>query len=125
MLRRIRTGRRKSTNDELNACKVIININTPSCVLIYTNSNHMVEAMNAYEWRILTQLRENRGKSYTAYQIANYDTRGPPPSRGKPNDYSFDVQMAKRSLDKLASEGYIVKKSKKEGASKNILYSAR
>jgi len=85
----------------------------------------MAEVMNAYEWRILTQLRENRGKSFTAYQIANYDPTGPISPRGKTNENSFGTRMAQRSLDRLASEGYIVKKSKQEGTSKNIIYSAR
>jgi hypothetical protein len=85
----------------------------------------MAEAMNAYEWRILTQLRENRGKSFTAYQIANYAPNGPSPPRGKAKVNSFSIQMAQRSLDSLASEGYIVKRSKKEGTSKNVIYLAR
>ena len=86
----------------------------------------MVDTMNAFEWRILTHLRENRGKPLTAYQIANNDgTLSNLVSMANPNRNSNDVQLARKALDRLAAEGYIVKQSRKKGTSSDIYYFAR
>jgi hypothetical protein len=82
--------------------------------------------MNTFEWRILTQLRENRGASFTAYQVANYDVNvSPRLSMGKTNGNSASVQLARKALDNLVTEGYVVKKSRREGRSRDNFYSAR
>ena len=86
----------------------------------------MVDAMNAFEWRILTHLRENRGKPLTAYQIANNDeTTIHRVSMANSNRNSNDVQLARKALDNLAAEGYIVKQSRKKGTSSDVYYFAR
>jgi uncharacterized protein YceH (UPF0502 family) len=85
-----------------------------------------VDLMDSYEWRILTRLRENRGAAFTAYQIANNNVSATTRSNTeRPRGYSASDQLVRKALNNLVTEGYVVKKVKRQGTSRDTYYSAR
>ena len=82
--------------------------------------------MDSYEWRILTRLRENRGAAFTIYQISNNDLNAKSSlTTERPRGYSANDQLVRKALNNLVTEGYVVKRAKRQGTSRDIYYSAR
>jgi hypothetical protein len=82
--------------------------------------------MDAFEERILNYLKENRGASFTVFQVANYvGTAGAGLLLGKAGGYAVGVQMVRNALENLVSEGYVVKQLRRQGAVDDAYFSAK
>jgi hypothetical protein len=72
--------------------------------------------LDSFEERILSYLRENRGTSFTAFQVANFTgTAGAGLLLGKSSGYAVGVQLVRNALENLVGEGHVVKQVRKEG----------
>jgi hypothetical protein len=81
--------------------------------------------LDSFEERILSHLRENRGTSYTAFQIANYiGTPGAGLLQGKSSGFAVGVQLVRNALENLVGEGYAAKQVKKQGIIEDTYYYA-
>jgi hypothetical protein len=82
--------------------------------------------MDAFEERILTYLKENRGTSFTVFQIANFSgTAGAGLLLGKAGGYAIGVQMVRNALENLVNEGHVVKQVMKQGVVEDTFYNAK
>ena len=82
--------------------------------------------MESFEERILSYLRENRGTSFTAFQVANFTgTAGAGLLLGKSSGYAVGVQLVRNALENLVGEGHVVKQVRKEGIVKDTYYYAK
>jgi hypothetical protein len=83
------------------------------------------DRLDSFEERILSYLRENRGTSYTAFQVANYtETAGAGLIQGKSSGFATSVQLVRNALENLVGEGYVAKKVRKPGIIEDIYYYA-
>lgn len=90
------------------------------------NSKDSVDLMDSYEWRILTRLRGNRGTAFTIYQIANHDVgTSSRLSTERPRCNSESDQLVRKALNNLVTEGYVVKRVKRQGILRDTYYFAR
>ena len=82
--------------------------------------------MESFEERLLSYLRENRGTSFTAFQVANYTgTAGAGLLLGKSSGYAVGVQLVRNALENLVGEGHVVKQVRKEGIVEDTYYYAK
>ena len=82
--------------------------------------------MESFEERLLSYLRENRGTSFTAFQVANYTgTAGAGLLLGKSSGYAIGVQLVRNALENLVGEGHVVKQVRKESIVEDTYYYAK
>jgi hypothetical protein len=82
--------------------------------------------LDSFEERILSYLRENRGTSFTAFQVANFTgTAGAGLLLGKSSGYAVGVQLVLNALENLVCEGHVVKQVRKEGIVEDTYYYAK
>lgn len=95
-------------------------------LLMKIDDKHVVDQLDSFEERILSYLNENRGTSFTAYQVANYTgTAGAGLLLGKSSGYAVGVQLVRNALENLVDSGYVVKQVSGEGIVKDTYYSAK
>ena len=79
--------------------------------------------MDSFEERILSYLRENRGTSFIAFQVANYNgTDGAGLLLGKSSGIAVGVQLVRKALESLVREGQVVEQVKKQGIVEDTCY---
>ena len=79
--------------------------------------------MDSLEERILSYLKENRGASFTAFQLTNYaGTAGAGLLLIKSSGYAVGVHLVRNALENLVGEGYAVKQIRKQGMLEDTYY---
>ena len=71
-------------------------------------------------------IRENRGTSFTAFQLANSTgIAGADLLLGKSGGYAVGVQLVRKALESLVREGQVVEQVKKQGIVEDTYYYAK
>ena len=82
--------------------------------------------MESFEERILSYLRENRGTSFTVYQIANFTgSAAAGLLLAEASGYSIGIQLVRNALENLVAKGSITKQVVKQGLVEDTYYSAK